>query len=184
MFLSKQQCLSAIKSNDIRNPTLLPFWQKAIHLSLQALQMLQVCAPRGHTFIPLVIFVLESDKIIAGNTFSKAWKEKFTVIYRQLLRKFRAFSNQNRRILHVPDKSVIPLRSWREQHDLCSVLAVNRLILINRDLMLPTSSLFFITRPEDRQVLREELEEGWFGQPQYSTNVCVNSRFYRFRLKK
>ena len=120
----------------------------------------------------------------AGNTFSKAWKEKFTVVYRQLLRKFRAFSNQNRRILHVPDKSVIPLRRWREQHDLCYVLAVNRLILINRDLMLPTSSLLFITRPEDRQVLPEEFEEGWFGQPKYSTNVCVNSRFYRFRLKK
>lgn len=60
---------------------MLLFWQKAIHLSLQALQTLQICAPSGHTFIPLVIFMLESDEIIAGNTFSKAWIEKFTVIY-------------------------------------------------------------------------------------------------------
>ena len=66
---------------------------------------------------------------------------------------------------------------------------IGLIYIINRDLMLPTSSLFFITRPEDRmncqiQVLPEELEEGWFGQPKYSPNVYVNSRFYRFQLKK
>ena len=34
------------------------------------------------------------------------------------------------------------------------------------------------------QVVPEEPEEGWFGQPKYSTNIYVNSTFYPFRLKK
>ena len=167
MFLTKQQCLSAKRA----------MTSEILHCCFFGKRPF-ICRYKRYRRLHFYAFSH------AGNTFSKAWKEKFTVVYRQLLRKFRAFSNQNRRILHVPDKSVIPLRSWREQHDLCYVLAVNRLMLINRDLMLPTSSLFFITRPEDRQVLPEEFEEGWFGQPKYSTNVCVNSRFYRFRLKK